>query len=32
MTCLSFIFFMGAVAAPDNEKYSKDYYKKHKGL
>ena len=32
MTCLSFIFFMGAIAAPDNEKYSKDYYNKHKGL
>lgn len=31
MICLSFIFCYGAIAAPDHEKYSDEYYKKRKG-
>lgn len=29
---LMFVFFMGTIMAPDNEKYTPEYYKKLKGL
>lgn len=30
--CITFFFFMATIAAPDNEKYTPEYYKKRKGL
>lgn len=29
---LTFFFIMGTIMAPDNEKYTPEYYKKRKGL
>lgn len=31
LTCITFFFFMGTIAAPNSEKYT-DEYRKHKGL
>ena len=28
---ITFFFFMGTIMAPDNEKYTQEYYKKRKG-
>lgn len=30
--CITFLFFMATIAAPNNEKYTPEYYKKLKGL